>query len=676
MESAFKAAERSAEATGKKIEQAFSKSGRPIQTAANGIEYFIDANGRARNVTGQFLTLAERQAAGLNSLGTAARGAAGGLGGLAPLASGFAGVAASVTAVAAAVAGIGFAATKSAGQIQKLTAAFTGLTGSAEAAAKLRQSLFDLGETTPFKNEEILQTAQRFLAVGINVDSLNGSINRIGALAAQSGQPLERLALIYAQVYAKGRLQGEENLQFLEAGVDLTKQLTQVTGLSGQALRDAMSKGKISIADVNAAIILATGEMKALELAGRSVDTQFNNIFDKLGQLFGGFAQGIAPALSAAFKVINDIFKSAFPDLDSIAQFFAPLTEEAQRFAQVLGESPGVIEVIAAGIKNIAQIGLGLLVDGITEVRKTLESIDQKAFIQGFINAEIAVRRILLAASALALTLNKTAELQFRAFNLSKFGADIVKAGGFSKFIEKEYRLAEQKWKDWANSEPLKFPDLTGQGAKQADKLAGDLDNKLGDAGTDLTKKVEDAAKKLRDAAIEGANAYIQAIQKLTESRLQLAELRGKPEGLNRFLSGQEQFDRTRSAIISLGPELNQALEQGASLLRSQGVGIGRELFGDLRAIFDNAVTGRSANQEGLLALTQFIRDVQTERGAEAGVNQAERDLAEVQRGLITSNVELREAVSALVQKDWNVQVNLNGATGASVIGDVAGALG
>jgi hypothetical protein len=191
-----------------------------------------------------------------------------------------------------------------------------------------------------------------------------------------------------------------------------------------------------------------------------------------------------------------------------------------------------------------------------------------------------------------------------------------------------------------------------------------------------LAKKIEDAAAKLKEAAIEGANAYVQAIQKLTESRLQLAELRGKPEGLNRFLSGQEQFDRTRSAIISLGPELNKALEQGATLLRSQGVGIGRELFGDLRAIFDNAVTGRSANQEGLLALTQFIRDVQTERGAEAGVNQAERDLAEVQRGLITSNVELREAVSALVQKDWNVQVNLNGATGASIIGDVAGALG
>jgi tape measure domain-containing protein len=591
--------------------------------------------------------------------------------------TGLAGAAASVVAVGAAVAGIGFAATQSAGQIQKLTAAFTGLTGSAEAAAQLRQALFDLSKTTPFKNEEILQSAQRFLAVGVSVENLNGTINRVGAIAAQSGQSLDRLALIYAQVFAKGRLTGEENLQLLEAGVDLTQELSQVTGLSGRALQDAMSKGQIGIDKFNAALVLATGDMKALELAGESVDTQFNNIFDNLGQLFGGFATALAPALSAAFRVINEVFDAAFPDLDSITKFFAPLTQEAQRFAQVLGDSPGVIEVIAAGLRSLGEVVIKNIADGISFISTTLENIDQEKFIQGFINAEIAVRRVFLAASALGAQLAKNAELSFRAVrDPGKFFQDITKAGGFGKFIEGEYKLVERKWQDWANSEPLKFPDLTGQGAKQADKIAGDLDSKLSGAGTELAKKIEDAAAKLKEAAIEGANAYVQAIQKLTESRLQLAELRGKPEGLNRFLSGQEQFDRTRSAIISLGPELNKALEQGATLLRSQGVGIGRELFGDLRAIFDNAVTGRSANQEGLLALTQFIRDVQTERGAEAGVNQAERDLAEVQRGLITSNVELREAVSALVQKDWNVQVNLNGATGASIIGDVAGALG
>lgn len=675
LDAGFKAAQRSAEATGKKIEQAFSKSGRPIQQAANGIEYFIDANGRARSVTGQFLTLAERQAAGLGQLGASARGAAGGLSSFAGISGGLAATAASAVAVAAAVVGIGFAATQSAGQIQKLNAAFTGLTGSAEAAAKLRQALFDLSKTTPFKNEEILQASQRFLAVGVSVENLNGTINRVGALAAQSGQSLERLALIYAQVYAKGRLQGEENLQLLEAGVDLTDELTQVTGLSGKALQDAMSKGQIGIDKFNAALVLATGDMTALELAGKSVDTQFNNIFDNLGQLFGGFATALSPALSAAFKVINDVFESAFPDLDSITQFFAPLTQEAQKFAEALGSNPGVIEVIAGGLKNLGEVIIQNIADGLAFVRGIIEDIDQKKFIQGFINTEIAVRRVYLAASALGAQLIKNAELSFRAVtDQGKFFVDIVKAGGFSKFIEQEYKTVEAKWDAWKNSKPLEFPDITGGAGAQADKIAGDLDDKLGNAGTQLATKVEDAAEKLREAAIEGAKAYIDAINKLTESRLQLAELRGKPEGLNRFLTGQEQFERTRQAIISLGPELKAALEGGTSLLESQGIGIGRDLFSDIRNVFDDAVIGRSATNEGLQAITQFIRDVKAEQGAGADVLNAEQELADVQKGLITSNSELRDAVVDLVKKNWNVSVNLSGASGAQIIGDVVGA--
>jgi tape measure domain-containing protein len=482
--------------------------------------------------------------------------------------------------------------------------------------------------------------------------------------------------LIYAQVYAKGRLQGEENLQLLEAGVDLTDELTQVTGLSGKALQDAMSKGQIGIDKFNAALVLATGDMKALELAGKSVDTQFNNIFDNLGQLFGGFATALSPALSAAFKVINDVFESAFPDLDSITQFFAPLTSEAQKFAEALGGSPAVIEVIAGGLRELGTVIVQNIADGLAFVRSIIENIDQEKFIQGFINTEIAVRRVFLAASALGAQLTKNAELSFRAVrDPGRFFQDKTKAGGFGKFIENEFKDVEAKWNDWKNSKPLEFPDIAGSAGAQTDKIAGDLDNKLSNAGTQLATKVENAADKLREAALEGANAYIGAINRLTESRLQLAELRGKPEGLNRFLSGQEQFDRTRQAIIGLGPELRSALEGGATLLRSQGVGIGRELFTDIRAIFDNAVTGRAANAQGLEAITQFIRDFKAEQGAGAEVRTAEQELAEVQRGLITANAELREAVISLAKKNWNVAVNLQGGSGAQVIGDVVGAI-
>jgi hypothetical protein len=213
-------------------------------------------------------------------------------------------------------------------------------------------------------------------------------------------------------------------------------------------------------------------------------------------------------------------------------------------------------------------------------------------------------------------------------------------------------------------------------GTTNLDPVDPKVPNTLSSAGDELSEKVLKAAQELRQAAFDGAKAYSDAVQRLTESRLQLAELRGRPEGLNRFLSGQEQFERTRAAIIGLGPELRRALEQGSDLLRGQGVGFGRELFGDVRAIFDNAVVGRGASAEGLQAVSQFIRDVQAERGAQADVGGAERELAEVQRGLVTASSELRSAVLELVQKDWNVQVNLSGASGAQVVGDVTNALG
>jgi tape measure domain-containing protein len=437
--------------------------------------------------------------------------------GLTALTGGLTAAAVGAAAVGAAVIGVGAAAVQSAGNVQKLQAAFTGLTGSAEAASRLRQQLFDLSKTTPFKNEEILQASQRFLAVGVSVESLNGTINRVGALAAQAGQPLERLALIYAQVYAKGRLQGEENLQLLEAGVDLSQELAQVTGLTGSALQDAMSKGQIGINAFNEALVLATGDMAALQQAGKAVDVQFNNIGDNLGQLFGGFAQAISPALSAAFKVINDIFESAFPDLNSIVDFFAPLTKEAQRFADVLGSSPGIIEVVAAELKSLGGVIIQNIADGISFVSDLLANVDQKKFIQGFIDAELFVRRLFLAASALGAQLVKNAELSARAVsNPLQFGRDIAESGGFGQFIEKEYKTVERKWNDWANSEPLKFPDLTGKGSDQVDKITGNLSTKITPV---INKSATDAQRELglEQLKLQAVNQQVEAATKLAQ---------------------------------------------------------------------------------------------------------------------------------------------------------------
>ena len=66
-------AQRQAQQTGRAIEQSFTQSGRKIETAANGLQYFVDAQGRARKENGQFVTAAERAAAGIQNLGSQAK---------------------------------------------------------------------------------------------------------------------------------------------------------------------------------------------------------------------------------------------------------------------------------------------------------------------------------------------------------------------------------------------------------------------------------------------------------------------------------------------------------------------------------------------------------------------------------------------------------------------------
>jgi len=561
--------------------------------------------------------------------------------GLSTLAGGLTAAAISAAAVTAAVAGIGFAATQSAGNIQKLQAAFTGLTGSAEAASQLRQQLFDLSKTTPFRNEEILQASQRFLAVGINVENLNGTLNRVGALASQAGQPLERLALIYAQVYAKGRLQGEENLQLLEAGVDLSQELAQVTGLSGSALQDAMSKGKIGIDAVNKALVLATGDMAALQQAGKAVDVQFNNIGDNLGQLFGGFAQAISPALSAAFQVINDVFESAFPDLNSVVDFFAPLTAEAQRFADTLGSSPATIEVIASGLKSLGGVLIQNIADGIKFVNDALANVDQKAFIQGFINAELVVRRLLLAASALGAQLAKNAELSQRALsNPIQFGKDIVEAGGFGKFIESEYKDVEKKWNAWADSEPLRFPDISKQAAEQRKAIDGTLSQKPTPPPEEAVIKPQ---KKKEDDIVQ--SSYKNPVSNVLSAGQQAADL---------FKQAAERIAEAGQSVRSAAEGLRSARESAFKFLRPERQ---RELVDEARQTF-NSVSD----------FKPLRNNISDEEILQAG--NAARSILSAQEQYSGANKELVAATEALAAKDWSVNVNVQGGS-ASAYGDV-----
>ena len=617
---------------------------------------------------------------------------------LGALKGGLASGALAAAGVAVAVGAIGFAAVQAAGDAQKLTAAFTGLTGSASAAAALRQELFTLSKATPFKNDELLSAAQRFLAVGVEAENLGGTINRIGALAAQSGQSLDRVGLIYAQVFAKGRLQGEENLQFLEAGIDLNSQLAKVTGLSGQALQDAMSKGKISLNDVNQAIVLATGSMAALEGAGQSVSVKFANIGDNVQQVFLGFAQAITPALSAAFDVINKAFDRLFPSLESITQFFSPLTKEAQRFAELLEKNPRVVEALALAFESLLNTAITPILEGIGSINEGLEKNPQ-GLIDGIIELELRLRQAALTASGLLKII--TAPARFGGILTGEARAQVD-----SGLQDINKAIA---------AKPIEVPVALQTKPEQTKALAGDLTDKLA-AGMDQS------AGKILDGLFkqQAADLQLKGISSRINAAKQLATLEGTGlQVLQNRLAIEEKVRQEKEAELALQRELAKPAGDGNNgtrsservddlLIKQQQANAevrlayaeaGASLAKNAKSAAE-ALKGAQANLQGVLRggfdfLTSNLQQQQLAR-ARASVQPL------VDRGIIRQGIDISTpdklfavagfadsfsnsekelgkalaentaAQQALATKDWNVVVQVPGGTAS---GDVVGAV-
>lgn len=236
-----------------------------------------------------------------------------------------------------------------------------------------------------------------------------------------------------------------------------------------------------------------------------------------------------------------------------------------------------------------------------------------------------------------------------------------------------------------ATQEQLKIDQL-----RRAEKKAiADYDQKLSGAGfnRDAPAVIEAGAKleaagnavqaalvagsdALKQAAKEAAQRFTDATRQLSEAQSKLSSVQANPQGLNRFLSPEEQFQRVRAAILRLGPDLQAAIQSGQKLLNSQGVGLGRPLFENVRGIFENARTGLFASTDSLQTIQQFISDVNAERDAISGVNTAQQNLQQINKELAQVNGSLRDQVAALVQKQWQVNVNVPGGTAS---GDVLG---
>jgi lambda family phage tail tape measure protein len=190
------------------------------------------------------------------------------------------------------------------------------LTGSATQASQIIQELQSYGASTPFESTELIETAKRLNAFGVESNRVVDVVKTLGDVAGATGANLGELATAYGQVVAKGRLQGEELLQFQERGVALSAELQKMYKLQGQEFTKALEGGRISAQAVEVAIqrLTAAGGKYADGAIAQS-DT-LNGKFSTLKDNITGLSQtiGTGPAVKAildlAINVIDTINKA------------------------------------------------------------------------------------------------------------------------------------------------------------------------------------------------------------------------------------------------------------------------------------------------------------------------------------------------------------------------------
>ena len=136
------------------------------------------------------------------------------------------------------------------GQIQMLNVSFTTLLQSKEKADALMAQIIQTAVTTPFQLTDLATGAKQLVAYGFAAEEVNGTLLRLGNVAAALGLPLERLTYLYGTTRTQGRLYQRDMLQFTTSGIPVLQGLANMYGKSTAEINKMVSAGKIGFPEV------------------------------------------------------------------------------------------------------------------------------------------------------------------------------------------------------------------------------------------------------------------------------------------------------------------------------------------------------------------------------------------------------------------------------------------
>lgn len=181
------------------------------------------------------------------------------------------------------------------GQFQQLEMAFKTMLQSESKANDLMNQLVRTAATTPFDLQGVAEGAKQLLAYGTSAEEVNGTLVRLGDIAAGLSIPLNDLVWLYGTTMTQGRMFTQDLRQFQGRGIPIAEEIAKIKGVAVDAVGDLVTAGKVTSDVVKQAIESMTAEGSKfgglMEAQSHTITGQISNIEDSIDMMLNSIGQ-------------------------------------------------------------------------------------------------------------------------------------------------------------------------------------------------------------------------------------------------------------------------------------------------------------------------------------------------------------------------------------------------
>lgn len=242
----------------------------------------------------------------------------------------------------AAAAYVSFSAAKSlvsdsislAAEAEQSAVAFRVLLKDADAADKMLRELKQFAASTPFQFPELRASGQMLLAFGYSASEVTKQLEILGNIAAGTNTPISELAELMGKNRVQGVINTEDLNQLGGRGINVLDGLAKRFGVATTEVKKLASEGKISFADLQAAMEdLSAGDFAGLMVEqSATLNGQFSTLKDTIGEIKTELGTSLLPLLKDLAEESLPLVKNFGAGMESLRNVSATLEATNGRF--------------------------------------------------------------------------------------------------------------------------------------------------------------------------------------------------------------------------------------------------------------------------------------------------------------------------------------------------------